>query len=139
MLQASAGLRRCCILDALGPRCLRINFRMAMSSRRIIKGVLHNFLVTFTSRYSDFEGYWVFGFLVADMDTVAINLLDASTESADDKPLTFAKRLAVQRFAEQIAKAGLPTRGSGRHASRWQSCQLPDLESSMAGAALAMR
>jgi len=26
--------------------------------------VLKNFLGTYTSRYSDFQGYWLFGFLV---------------------------------------------------------------------------
>ncbi len=35
--------------------------------RRIIKAVLDNFLGTYTSRYSDFHGYWLFGFLVKDL------------------------------------------------------------------------
>ena len=80
-----------------------------MASRRIIKGVLHNFLGTFTSRYSDFDGYWVFGFLVGSMDDVRIDLLVASADSADATPSAFARRLATQKFAEQIAKAGLPS------------------------------
>ena len=46
-----------------------------MTSRRVIPGVLHNFLGTFTSRYSDFNGYWIFGFLVEKMDSVRIDLL----------------------------------------------------------------
>ena|SRR5438128_5003086 len=79
-----------------------------MTNRRIIKGVLHNFLGTFTSRYSDFDGYWVFGFLVERMDGASIDLLDLRTESADTTPSAFARRLAAQKFAEQIAKAGLP-------------------------------
>jgi len=79
-----------------------------MTSRRVIPGVLHNFLGTFTSRYSDFDGYWVFGLLVEDMDTVRIDLLGKVSESADPTPSGFARRLAAQKFSEQIAKAGLP-------------------------------
>ena len=79
-----------------------------MTSRRVISGVLHNFLGTFTSRYSDFDGYWVFGFLVESMDTVRIDLLGDVAEIADTTPQGFARRLASQKFGEQIAKAGLP-------------------------------
>ena len=78
-----------------------------MTSRRVIPGVLHNFLGTFTSRYSDFDGYWVFGFLVEGIDTVRIDLLAEVSESADSTPSGFARRLAAQKFSEQIAKAGL--------------------------------
>lgn len=79
-----------------------------MTSRRIIKGVLHNFLGTFTSRHSDFDGYWVFGYLVDGLDWVRIDLLDISSGSAEATPSGFTRRLATQKFAEQIAKAGLP-------------------------------
>lgn len=37
-----------------------------MARRRVIKSVLHNFLGTYISRYSDFRGYWLFGFLVSN-------------------------------------------------------------------------
>jgi hypothetical protein len=80
----------------------------AMSSRRIIEGVLHNFLGTFTSRYSDFDGYWVFGFLVKDMESLRIDLLGAIAVDATATPLAFARQLAAQKFTEQITKAGLP-------------------------------
>lgn len=78
-----------------------------MTSRRVIPGLLHNFLGTFTSRYSDFDGYWVFGLLVESMDTVRIDLLADFTEVADSSPSGFARRLAAQKFSEQAAKAGL--------------------------------
>ncbi len=78
-----------------------------MTSHRVIPGVLHNFLGTFTSRYSDFDGYWVFGFLVESMDGVRIDLLGGVAENADSSPSGFARRLAAQKFSEQIAKAGL--------------------------------
>jgi hypothetical protein len=80
-----------------------------MSRRRIIKSVLNNFLGTFTSRYSDFNGYWVFGFLVESIDRVSIDLLGASTWNTDTAPLAFTRRLASQRFADQITKAHFPT------------------------------
>ena len=79
-----------------------------MKSRRIIKGVLHNFLGTFTSRYSDFDGYWVFGFLVNEMDGLRVDLLAIDVEDTSATPSGFARRLAAQKFLEQIAKAGLP-------------------------------
>lgn len=74
----------------------------------MIKGVLQNFLGTFMSRHSDFDGYWLFGFLVENLDQVKIDLLDSIQGDAVQTPLTFARQLAVQRFAEQMAKAGLP-------------------------------
>jgi hypothetical protein len=78
-----------------------------MTSRRVIPGALNNFLGTFTSRYSDFEGYWVFGFLVESMDTMRIDLLGDAMEGVDSPPSGFARRLAAQKFGEQITKAGL--------------------------------
>jgi hypothetical protein len=35
-------------------------------AKRIINGVLDNFLGTFTSRYSNYSGYWVFGMMVEE-------------------------------------------------------------------------
>jgi hypothetical protein len=78
-----------------------------MATRRAIKGALHSFLGTFTSRYADLGGYWLFGFLVEDLEGVSINLLQAAAED-DTMPLSCAKRLAVQNFADQILKARLP-------------------------------
>ncbi len=78
-----------------------------MSRRRQLKGVLHNFLGTLSSRYSDFDGYWLFGFLIESLDQSSINLLDENVENSDVAPIAFFKRLAAQKFAEQIAKAGL--------------------------------
>jgi hypothetical protein len=41
------------------------------------------------------------------MDTVRIDLLADFTEVADSSPSGFARRLAAQKFSEQVAKAGL--------------------------------
>ena len=79
-----------------------------MTTRRVIKGVLHNFLGTFTSRYSDFDGYWLFGFLVEDIAGMRIDLLDDDDDRARVSPSAFTKWLAARKFAEQLAKAGLP-------------------------------
>ena len=35
-----------------------------MATADVIKSVLRNFLETFASRYTDYDGYWLFGFLV---------------------------------------------------------------------------
>jgi hypothetical protein len=75
-----------------------------MESRRVIKSVLHNFLGTYISRYSDFDGYWVFGFLVDDLNEVEFDLLD-KTAGKTDTPWGFAKLLAAARFQDQMRKA----------------------------------
>jgi len=78
-----------------------------MPSRRTIKGVLHNLLGTFTSRYSDLGGYWLFGLLIQNIEQIRIDLLAANSVGSDT-PTGVAKRLAVTKFAEQIEKAGIP-------------------------------
>ena len=79
-----------------------------MPNRRNIKGVLRNFLGTFTSRYSDFDGYWVYGYLVKDFKELNINLLEPNADNANTSPSAFAIRLAKQKFEEQISKNKLP-------------------------------
>ena len=77
-----------------------------MSTRRVIQSVLHNFLGTYTSRYSDFNGYWLFGFLVESLDCFEFDLFAADCNSpvAVDE---FARQLAVARFADQLRKSML--------------------------------
>jgi hypothetical protein len=76
-------------------------------TRRIIKSVLHNFLGTYTSRNSDYDGYWLFGFLVLDFRQITVDLLDVSAPRKVT-PLRYSHWLAAQKFAEQVALAGLP-------------------------------
>ncbi len=76
-------------------------------SRNSIKGVLHNFLETYTSRYSDYEGYWLFGMLIGELDGFNVNLLDAGCGATESAPMTAAVRLAAVKFMEQLEKAGL--------------------------------
>lgn len=73
---------------------------------RIIKGVLHNFLDTYTSRYSDFDGYWIFG-LLTNLEHLTIDLLCKESATTEISPLPAAMLLARQRLTEQMSKAGL--------------------------------
>ena len=77
-----------------------------MPRRRVLPAVLRGFLGTFTSRYSDLDGYWLFGFLAGDLDTVTMDLLEVCAGAFT--PLDVTRRLAAQRFAEQVVKSGLP-------------------------------
>lgn len=76
-----------------------------VASRRVLKSVLHNFLGTFSSRYSDHRGYWLFGQLPADLDRWVVDLRGDPPEG--EAPLEVARRLAIRRFKEQLDKAGL--------------------------------
>jgi hypothetical protein len=77
-----------------------------MATRRVIKGVLGNFLGTYVSRYSDYDGYLLFGFLVGQLDELRVNLLGQSV-SEPLSPLGVAVLTAVTKFEEQRRKAGL--------------------------------
>ena len=77
-----------------------------MASRKIISSVLQNFLGTYTSRYSEYEGYWLFGFLVRDLDEAAFDLLNQEP-TVPNTPVAMAMSLAAGRFADQMRKAKL--------------------------------
>src|SRR5688572_2828130 len=85
-----------------------------MTSPRAIRGVLNNLLGTFTSRHSDYRGYWLFGFLVGKFDELQIDLL-APVANQSGGPEQAATALAAAKFADQLAKAGL-TRSQVRDA-----------------------
>jgi hypothetical protein len=77
----------------------------AVANRRVIKGVLDNFLGTYTSRYTDYEGYWLFGLFVSDLYEVVFDLLAGG--GGPDSLFGVAERLACVKFADQMRKAGL--------------------------------
>ena len=77
-----------------------------MPSRRVLQGALAGFLGTYASRYSDFDGYWLFGFLVGDFPLLEIDLLGV-TECDSRAPDGRACALARARFGEQVERAGL--------------------------------
>ncbi|MHC4405609.1 MAG: hypothetical protein ACYTG0_38680 [Planctomycetota bacterium] len=72
-----------------------------------MKGALDGFLGTYVSRYSDYDGYWLFGFLVSDLQHLRIDLLSDEAESAEHEPEAVAMALARTKFRDQVAKAGL--------------------------------
>lgn len=80
-----------------------------MTRRRSLRGALHNYLGTLTSRYSDFDGYWVLGLIVDDLGETTIDLLAESGMDAGTMPLAAFVRLARDKFHEQIAKQRIPT------------------------------
>jgi hypothetical protein len=80
---------------------------LKMKRRRKIQGVLCNFLGTYTSRYSDYEGYWLFGFLANDIQQLKIDLLNPQTNNFENGPLAFAAELAMRKFSEQMSKNGI--------------------------------
>ncbi len=57
-------------------------------------------------RYSDYDGYWLFGFLIEEVDDVRIDLLAQGDEDATS-PRGAAIQYAILRFVEQCRKAGL--------------------------------
>jgi hypothetical protein len=73
---------------------------------RAMKAVLWNFLGTFTSRHSDFQGHWLFGFLIEDLTELQVDLMDPPAANPD-LPLGAAIHAAVERFEDQRRKAGL--------------------------------
>jgi hypothetical protein len=79
--------------------------------RKRIKSILHNFLGTYSSRYSDYEGYWLFGMLTRDgLINLQIDLLNTSKESGKKilPMVSVARHLAATKFQEQMEKERLP-------------------------------
>jgi hypothetical protein len=54
-----------------------------VATRRVLNSVLRGFLGSYSSRYSDFDGFWLFGFLVSDLALMEVDLL-ASVELGRD-------------------------------------------------------
>ncbi len=76
-----------------------------MPSTRVLRGVVPNTLDAYVSRYSSYQGYWLFGFLIARLDCVEFDLLAPLGPSGT--PLEAAQARAVRVFREQLAKSGL--------------------------------
>lgn len=92
-----------------------------MPARNHLKGVLGGFLGTYTSRYSDYEGYWLFGFLLGSAEPLELDLLgtepsaspelrstDGTTRQSRILALGVACKAARVKLAEQLEKHGLP-------------------------------
>ena len=78
-----------------------------MARRRSIRGVLGGLLGSLTSRYSDYEGYWLFGMLVVDLEEMTFDLLGDAEPAGQSGPRTAAIRRARTIFRQQLEKGGL--------------------------------
>lgn len=76
-----------------------------MTTQHALKGVLDNFLGTYTSRYTEADGYWLFGKLVTEVSHLSIDLLKRAEVPSDGSASAEASRLAVRKFDEQLRKA----------------------------------
>ena len=97
-----------------------------MTTRRAIKSALYGFLGTYVSRYSDYDGYWLFGFLVPKLEHLGIDLLAESASHSETLQAT-AISLARDKFREQVAKAGVPMQAIGE--ATLEVSKLPELYS----------
>lgn len=77
-----------------------------MAGLRALRSVLHNFLETLSSRYSDLDGYWIWGQVVTDVDGRRIDLLGTG-ELENAAPVGALVQLARERFVEQLTKQGI--------------------------------
>jgi hypothetical protein len=78
-----------------------------MPTRRVIQSVLRNFLETLISRNSDWRGYWVFGFVINDLDRIDCDPLLPADRSPAETPIEYVRSLATIKFQDQLSKAGL--------------------------------
>jgi hypothetical protein len=102
----------------------------SMPTHRAIKGLLQNFLDTYSSRYSDHGGYWIFGLIVNDLNQLEIDLL-ANKVSPAATPLAAAEVLAIERFQKQAEKATF--RLSSFSEARLTIAKLPEIVEDLAG------
>jgi|SRR5665213_1721611 len=77
-----------------------------MPRRSALKGVLHNFLETYTSRYSDYKGYWLFGQVVDALDRIEFDLMSQCLKP-ENELIDFAANLAAAKFADQMRSSRL--------------------------------
>jgi hypothetical protein len=78
-----------------------------MTTARVIKAVLGNFLGTYVSWYSDYQGYWLFGFLVGNFNNLKVDLLKENFLGDPHSELGMATLSALSKFEDQRRKAGL--------------------------------
>lgn len=76
-------------------------------AKRRMHSLLHNFLDGYCSRYSEYRGYWLFGFLVEPPCRIHIDLLGQVDSVSRDDPVSAAAAIAVARFHEQLSRYGV--------------------------------
>jgi hypothetical protein len=65
-----------------------------MKVRRQITGALCGLLDTYGSRYSDYDGYWIFGLLAREADSFSFDLLSSDAPASSSSVVSEACRLA---------------------------------------------
>jgi hypothetical protein len=78
-----------------------------MPARKLMTSVLRGFLGTYLSRYSDLDGYLVFGLATDCLGGLEVDLTSEPPGPSFD-PEGELRRLAIRRFNEQLAKVHLP-------------------------------
>lgn len=73
--------------------------------RGSISSVLHGFLGRFLGRSSEWNGYWLFGFLPFDEQPFEWSILPAA-QLDHSTPIAFARTLASTVLADQLSKVG---------------------------------
>jgi len=73
-----------------------------MAGWRVLRAVIPNFLSTYTSRYRDRDGWWLFGLAVESLDGLVVDLLgeDVGADSPRDQVVSDA----IRKFRGQMAK-----------------------------------
>src|SRR5690349_19833517 len=79
-----------------------------MKIRRQITGVLCGLLDTYGSRYSDYDGYWIFGLLAREADVFLFDLLREEPAPRFSPVALYANRLARLKFQQQLEQAHIP-------------------------------
>ena len=77
-----------------------------MPRRQAFRSVLHNFLEPYTSRYTDYQGYWLFGLLIDKFERLEFDLL-AVDEEVSERLIAAAASLAAVKLREQLGFAGV--------------------------------
>jgi len=83
-----------------------IDGRKLMSKRQKqpnLQAAIDHFLDRYVSRFSEFNGYWLFGFLVRDNLNLEIDLLDEGN-TGGRSPAGVARSIAVHEFQQLIAR-----------------------------------
>jgi hypothetical protein len=80
-----------------------------MKIRRQITGALCGLIDTYASRYSDYDGYWIFGLLVREADSFSFDLLHEESKSRFSPVVAHAHQLARLKFQEQLERAHIPS------------------------------
>lgn len=79
-----------------------------MKIRRRLTGVLCGFIDAFVSRYSDYDGYWIFGLLAREGDQISFDFLHTSVNAKESPIISAAASIAKTRFHKLLQKFGIP-------------------------------